>query len=121
MIQSYHYYKSIAHRTNQKRAYLGKYLSPENVAPEFLNDDLILDLTQKLKEMQGEFKEVHKHVDQLRNTSARPGELRAEISRLDAEKQQLQAKIHKMKNNSHNDEGYFQDMLKVGSEQLGYK
>ena len=57
----------------QKRAYLAKYLSPEVVAPEFMNDDLIVDLQQTLKDRQNEFKDIHKRVDQLRSTSARPG------------------------------------------------
>ena len=42
----------------QKRAYLAKYLSPEVVAPEFMNEDLIVDLQQTLKDRQNEFKEI---------------------------------------------------------------
>ena len=97
----------------QKRAYLAKYLSPEVVAPEFMNDDLIVDLQQTLKDRQNEFKDIHKRVDQLRSTSARPGEVKAEIARLEQEKTQLQNKIQKMKKDSHHDPQYFEEMLKV--------
>jgi intraflagellar transport protein 81 len=99
----------------QKRAYLAKYLSPEVVAPEYMSDDLIVELLQRMKEMQTEFKDVHKRIDQLRGTSSRPGELKAEISRLEQEKTQLQNKISRMKKDSHHDQAYFQDMLKATS------
>ncbi len=97
----------------QKRSYLAKYLSPEVIAPEYMNEELVVELSQRLKEMQTEFKDIHKRVDQLRSTSSRPGELKAEIVRLEAEKTQLQNKIARMKKDSHHDQSYFQDMLKV--------
>lgn len=99
----------------QKRAYLAKYLAPEVVAPEYMGDDLIIELLQRLKEMQAEFKDVHKNIDRLRATASRPGELKTQISRLELEKGQLQKKIQKMKKDSHHDEAYFQDMLKATS------
>ena len=61
----------------QKRAYLSKYLMPVEVPPEFANEDLIMDMSQRLKEMQAEFKEVHKAVDQIRASGPRPAELKA--------------------------------------------
>ena len=51
----------------QKRAYLAKYLLPVDIPPEFMNDDLIFELSNNLKEYQNEFKEVHKSTDKLGN------------------------------------------------------
>lgn len=97
----------------QKRAYLALYLTPENIAPEYMSDDLIIDLLARLKELQADFKEVHKTIDQMRSTGAKPAEIRAEIVQLEQEKSQLQNKIAKMKKEPHRDETYFKEMLKV--------
>lgn len=84
-----------------KRAYLGKYLMPIDVPAEFLSEDLIIELVNRLKSLQGEFKEVHKTVDQLRaTTGTRPAEVKAEIAQLEQERLQLQNKITKMKKDS---------------------
>lgn len=99
----------------KKRAYLSKYLMPVEVPPDFMNEDLVIDLSARLKEIQVEFKEVHKTIDQLRNSGTRPTELKAEISTLEDERKQLSNKIAKMKRDSQEDEGYFQEMLKVTS------
>lgn len=99
--------------TLQKRAYLSKFLMPIEVPPDFLNDDLVVELSQHLKELQAEFKEVHKAADKVQSSGARPAELKAEISQLEQEHVQLQNKIKKMKKDAQADEGYFQDMLKV--------
>jgi hypothetical protein len=84
-----------------KRAYLAKYLMPIDVPAEFMNEDLVIELVNRLKSLQGEFKEVHKTVDQLRaSTGTRPAELKAEIAQLEQERLQLQNKITKMKKDS---------------------
>lgn len=98
----------------QKRAYLSKYLMPVDVPPEFINEGLIVELSQRLKQLQQEFKEVHKTVDQLRlQTGNRPAELKAEIAQLEQERTQLQSKIQRMKKDTSGDDTYFQEMLKV--------
>ena len=97
----------------KKRAYLAKYLMPVDIPAEFFNDDLILELSERLKELQADFKEVHKAADQQRNAGAKPAELKAEIMQLEQEKTQLQNKIQKMKKDMKVDEEYFKDMLKV--------
>lgn len=97
----------------QKRAYLAKYLMPVEVPPEFQGETLIVDLLARLKDMQADFKEIHKAVDQVRSMGARPVELKAEISQLENERIQLQNKISRMKKDAHGDEQYFQEMLKV--------
>ena len=42
----------------QKRAYLARYLLPIDIPSEFLGDDLVVELSQRLREMQQQFKEV---------------------------------------------------------------
>ncbi|RYG96659.1 hypothetical protein EON65_54070 [archaeon] len=44
----------------QKRAYLAKFLMPVEIPAEFMNEDLILELSQTLKDLQVDFKEVSK-------------------------------------------------------------
>jgi intraflagellar transport protein 81 len=97
----------------QKRAYLAKYLMPVEIPAEFFNDDLIAELSQRLKELQTDFKDVHKAADQTRSSGAKPSELKAEIAQLEQEKTHLQNKIQKMKKDMNVDEEYFRDMLKV--------
>jgi intraflagellar transport protein 81 len=104
----------------QKRAYLAKYLMPVEIPAEFFNEDLISELSQRLKELQTEFKEVHKLTDQTRSAGAKPSELKTEIAQLEQEKTQLQNKIQKMKKDMNVDEEYFKEMLKVRSPYLFY-
>lgn len=99
----------------QKRAYLARYLMPVDVPPEFMGESLIVELMGHLKELQTEFKEVHKAVDQIRSSGTKPGELKAEITQLEQEKSQLQNKINKMKKDFRGDEVEFEKMLKVTS------
>ena len=56
----------------QKRAYLAKYLMPIEIPPEFMSDDLVSELSERLKELQQQFKEVHKTADQIRGNGLRP-------------------------------------------------
>ena len=102
-----------------KRAYLGKFCMPIEIPPEFLGEDLILDLQQRLKEMQSEFIEVHKEVESIRKESGgtRPQDLKSEIAQLEAERSQLQAKIQRLnkEKDSLGDDSYFQEMLQLTS------
>jgi intraflagellar transport protein 81 len=98
---------------HQKRAYLAKFLMPVEVPAEYMYDDLIVELTERLKELQAEFKIVHKNADQVRSSGTRPADLKAEINQLEQEKSQLQNKIQRMKKDMKVDEDLFKDMLKV--------
>jgi intraflagellar transport protein 81 len=97
----------------QKRAYLAKYLVPVDIPMEFMNDDLIIELSQHLKDLQAEFKEIHKLADKLQVNGNSPADLKAQITQLELERTQLQNKIQKMKKEAQSDEAYFQQMLKV--------
>eukprot|EP01035_Chromulina_nebulosa_P036031 gene36031-48484_t len=93
----------------KKRAYLSKFLMPTEIPAEFMSDDLVMELSQRLKEMQNDFKEVHKQVEQVRQTGSRPSELKADIATLEQESTQLKNKIQKMKKDMNVDEAYFRD------------
>ena len=99
----------------QKRAYLAKYLLPVDVPADFMSDDRVSENLEHYRELQAKFKELHKTVDQLRSTGARPAELRAEIAQLETEKTQLTNKIQRLQRDPHGDEAAFKNMLKVTS------
>ena len=98
----------------KKRAYLAKYLMPVEIPPEFMNEDLVHELSARLKDMQAEFKIVHKNADKMKTSGMRPAEYKSEISQLEQERAQLSQKIQRLKKESADgDEQYFQEMLKV--------
>ena len=97
----------------KKRAYLAKYLMPLEVPAEFMNEDLVLQLSQTLKELQIEFKEIHKAADQMRGTGTRPAELKSEIGQLEQERTQLKGKIERMEKDAKREGASFNEMLKV--------
>jgi intraflagellar transport protein 81 len=99
----------------KKRAYLSKYLLPIDVPSDFLGDPLIEELSQRLKEMQAEFKEIHKLADGRRGSGIKPSDIKNEIVQLEQEKTQLQNKINRLKKEVKGDEVYFANMLKATS------
>jgi intraflagellar transport protein 81 len=99
----------------KKRAYLAKFLMPVDIPAEFLNEDLIVDLSQRLKELQMDFKEVHKSAESVRSSGVKPSDLKQEIIQLEQEKTQLQTKIQKMKKDMNVDEDRFKEMLSATS------
>lgn len=66
------------------------------------------------KQLQEQFKSVHKEVDQLRSSKTRPGELRKEITQLEEESHQLQEKIANLKKKTATESG-FKDILEATS------
>jgi intraflagellar transport protein 81 len=99
----------------KKRAYLAKFLMPLDIPAEFLNEDLVVELSQRLKELQSEFKEIHKQAEQVRSSGIKPSDLKQEIQQLEQERTQLLNKIQRMKKDSNVDEDRFKDMLKATS------
>lgn len=66
------------------------------------------------KQLQEQFKAVHKEVDQLRSSKTRPGELRKEIAQLEEEATQLHEKIGALKKKTAS-ESAFKDILEATS------
>ncbi|KAI8852858.1 hypothetical protein BC829DRAFT_487295 [Chytridium lagenaria] len=84
---------------HKKRAYLATFLEVANVPAEFMQDDVILELSEQVSILQEQFKEVHKYVDGLRqngNANA-ASNLKREIQMMEEEKQQVMNKIGRIK------------------------
>ncbi|RLN92071.1 hypothetical protein BBJ28_00022553 [Nothophytophthora sp. Chile5] len=80
--------------------------------------DLALNgMYEHYRQLQDQFKAVHKEVDQLRASKSRPGELRREISQLEEEGQQLTEKIGSLRKKTASDSGAggFQEVLAATS------
>ena len=67
----------------QKRAYLAKYLVPEQIPQEFMMDEVLVEIHDSHKQLQQQFKEVHKKVEKLRAQPTRPAEIKGEITTLE--------------------------------------
>uniref|UniRef100_A0A7R9UGH9 IFT81 calponin homology domain-containing protein n=1 Tax=Pinguiococcus pyrenoidosus TaxID=172671 RepID=A0A7R9UGH9_9STRA len=78
----------------QKRAYLARYLAPIEVPQDYFQDENFVQYMHINEELKAEFKRVHKAVDQLSNTDARPDELRRDIKQLEEERRLLVERIH---------------------------
>eukprot|EP00762_Andalucia_godoyi_P004057 ANDGO_06339.mRNA.1 Intraflagellar transport protein 81 len=89
----------------RKRVYLARFLMPVDMPEEFLMDPAIDDENNKLHALQEEFKAVHKVVDKNRSTKVSPAELRAKISGLEQEKEQLENKVARLKSKIEDLEG----------------
>jgi intraflagellar transport protein 81 len=90
----------------QKRAYLAKYLVPEPIPQEFMQDEVLVEIHNSHKQLQQKFKEVHKQVDKLRAEPTRPSEVKTEIATLEDERKQLIMKIERLKNQTNNEPGF---------------
>ncbi|TMW55792.1 hypothetical protein Poli38472_010674 [Pythium oligandrum] len=99
---------------HKKRAYLGRFLAPLNVPQEFFGHEALDNMHEHYKQLQEQFKLVHKEVDQLRNSKTRPGELRKEITQLEEESHQLQEKIANLKKKTASESG-FKEILEATS------
>mmetsp|Transcript_15301 Transcript_15301/g.43738 ORF Transcript_15301/g.43738 Transcript_15301/m.43738 type:complete len:638 (-) Transcript_15301:436-2349(-) len=98
----------------RKRAYLAHYLVPIDVPPEFLGDEAMMEMYQQYKGLQAQFKSNHQALEQAKETSTNPSELRKELQQLEAEKEQLQQKIASLQSKTQNKEG-FDALLEVTS------
>ena len=89
-----------------KRAYLAKYLVPEQIPQEFMQDEVLVEIHTSHKELQMQFKEVHKRVEKLRNEPTRPGEIKGEITTLEDELKQLSLKIERLRKQTNGEPGF---------------
>lgn len=81
----------------KKRAYLSRFLRPAAIPEEYFADEQIVSLVQRLKALQDEFKELHKAAETARASHTPPLELERDIRQLDAETEQLDAKIARLR------------------------
>ena len=98
----------------QRRAYTAKFLVPVAIPDEFLVDEEMQETYQAYKDLQAEFQATHQNVDQMRQESMNPTELKKEITQLEQEKDQLLTKINLFKNKSNKED--FQALLEATSK-----
>mmetsp|Transcript_152159 Transcript_152159/g.269888 ORF Transcript_152159/g.269888 Transcript_152159/m.269888 type:complete len:676 (+) Transcript_152159:71-2098(+) len=98
----------------KKRAYLAKYCVNLEVPEEFLRDEQVYEVFQNYKELQSQFKATHMHVEHERQGRMDPTGMTAEVTQLEAEREQLAQKIQRLRMKSEKDEG-FQMLLQVTS------
>jgi len=70
---------------------------PLHIPDEFLVDEEMQEIFNTYKDLQAEFQATHQAVDQMRQDSMNPGELKKEIGQLEQEKEQLLTKINLFK------------------------
>merc|ERR1719353_1772915 len=98
----------------QKRAYLANFCVNLEVPEEFLRDEQVYEIFQNYKELQGQFKATHMHMEQVRQEHLDPASMQTEVAQLEAEKDQLAQKIKQIKDRTGKDES-FQAILQVTS------
>jgi intraflagellar transport protein 81 len=98
----------------RKRAYLAQFCVNLEVPEEFLRDEAVYELFQTYKELQGQFKATHMHMEQVRQEHLDPASIQGEVAQLEAEKEQLAQKIKHMREKHGKDE-HFQAILQVTS------
>mmetsp|Transcript_15452 Transcript_15452/g.36457 ORF Transcript_15452/g.36457 Transcript_15452/m.36457 type:complete len:703 (+) Transcript_15452:162-2270(+) len=98
----------------KKRAYLARFLVSIEIPPEFAHEEAVQELYMHYKELQDQFKEVHKTADKMRGSKLAPGELKREIDQLEAERSQLNEKISQLKRKTAGTSG-FEELLAATS------
>uniref|UniRef100_A0A0G4GRA1 IFT81 calponin homology domain-containing protein n=1 Tax=Chromera velia CCMP2878 TaxID=1169474 RepID=A0A0G4GRA1_9ALVE len=98
----------------EKRAYLAHFLVAVDVPEDYLRDEVMMKTYADYQELQAQFKMTHQHLQQQRQQNAPPTELKLEIAQLEAEKDQLQQRIHDLRQKTANTEG-FPQLLEVTS------
>ncbi|KAJ3385440.1 Intraflagellar transport protein 81 [Entophlyctis sp. JEL0112] len=82
---------------HKKRCYLAPFLEVVDVPTDFMQDELMLDLSEQVSILQDQFKETHKYVEGLRQTGGATATIKREIQQMEEEKQQVLGKISKIK------------------------
>eukprot|EP01028_Stygiella_incarcerata_P010478 TRINITY_DN5441_c1_g1_i1.p1 TRINITY_DN5441_c1_g1~~TRINITY_DN5441_c1_g1_i1.p1 ORF type:complete len:865 (-),score=327.79 TRINITY_DN5441_c1_g1_i1:195-2462(-) len=82
---------------HKKREYLARFLMPLEIPEEMQSDEEIRLLVEQYRELQEEFKEVHRVVDRNRQTKVSPAELRAKIQQFEKDKDQLEHRLRRLK------------------------
>eukprot|EP00397_Hematodinium_sp_SG-2012_P019843 GEMP01020413.1.p1 GENE.GEMP01020413.1~~GEMP01020413.1.p1 ORF type:complete len:672 (+),score=176.12 GEMP01020413.1:115-2130(+) len=98
----------------KKRAYLANFCVNLDVPEEFIRDEQVYVLYQDYKELQGQFKTTHAHLEEQRRSKVSPKDIEREVTQLDAEREQLTEKIAQFRSRSAGEPG-FQLLLQVTS------
>ncbi|KAJ3062377.1 Intraflagellar transport protein 81, partial [Rhizoclosmatium hyalinum] len=82
---------------HKKRCYLAPFLEFVDVPSDYMQDDVMLELSEQVSELQDQFKELHKYIEGLRATGGATSSIKREIQQMEEEKQQVLNKISKIK------------------------
>lgn len=81
----------------KKRAYLSKYLAKIDIPAEFQQDEQIMEATEMIDALMEQFKELHKLIEQQRNSKFSVADVRKDISSMEEEKEQLMKRTERLK------------------------
>lgn len=81
----------------KKRAYLAQFLVKINIPPDIIQEDMVAESYEQYEELIKQFKEWHKHSEQLKTSSFNTPEIRRDISQMEEEKEQLLKRIERLK------------------------
>ncbi len=81
----------------KKRAYLARFLVRVEVLPEFLSDPGVADLHAQYEGLMADFKETHRHYDHLMATQHTTADLKAEIEKMEEEKEQIVKRLERVR------------------------
>merc|ERR1719502_706451 len=81
----------------QKRAYLSKFLVNIEVPEHMFADEEVVEVYQNYKDLQDEFKEVHKTSEKYKSQLISPNEIKKAIMQMEEDKSQLESKVEALK------------------------
>jgi len=81
----------------QKRAYLARFLVNVDVPEHMFTDEEVVDVYQNYKDLQEEFKEVHKTSEKYKSQLISPNEIKKAIMQMEEDKGMLEQKVENLK------------------------
>merc|ERR1719181_310183 len=96
----------------QKRAYLAQFLVNVEVPDHMFADEEVVEVYQNYKDLQEEFKEVHKTSDKYKSQLISPNEIKKAIMQMEEDKGMLEHKVESLKGKLENVDR-FDDMLEA--------
>lgn len=96
----------------QKRAYLARFLVNVEVPEHMFADEEVVEVYQNYKDLQEEFKEVHKTSEKYKSQLISPNEIKKQIMLMEEDKSQLESKVEALKGKLENVDR-FQEMLEA--------
>jgi len=99
----------------QKRAYLAKFLVNIDVPDHMFTDEEVVEVFQNYKDLQEEFKEVHKTSEKYKSQLISPHEIKKAIMQMEEDKGQLAQKVESLKGKLDSIEN-FDDMLQAAHQ-----
>merc|ERR1719181_645663 len=81
----------------QKRAYLARFLVNVEVPEHMFTDEEVIEVYQNYKDLQEEFKEVHKTSEKFKSQLISPNEIKKAIMQMEEDKGMLEHKVEQLK------------------------